>query len=294
MNAAAYFNQHLPDQGAGLSGPVFQSALLHIVVIALGMITLPMVARDPVIVPPPVSVDIVDIDALTQAKKAASRPKAPEIAKPAPPASKPMAPKVVAQKPPDMLSPRPPDTAEKVAGARAVESVPPLKRTEIAKPAPPKPKETSKPAAEKKDDFQSLLRNLMPDSKIEAARESADDPALSDEESLPVPRLGERITVSEEDALRRQLGRCWNVMAGAKYAEDLAVEVKVIVNPDRTVQRASILDQGRYGRDPHYRAAADAALRALRNPLCSPLALPPEKYESWKTTIIRFDPREML
>ena len=115
-----------------------------------------------------------------------------------------------------------------------------------------------------------------------------------EEEAPPAPRLAERVTISEEDALRRQLAGCWNVLSGAKYAEDLAVEVQVIVNPDRTVQNARIVDNGRYKRDPHFRAAADAAMRALRNPRCIPLDLPADKYESWRTTIIRFDPKDML
>ena len=83
-------------------------------------------------------------------------------------------------------------------------------------------------------------------------------------------------------------------MAGAKYAEELVVAVKVYMNPDRTVRSASVADQLRYSRDSHFRAAADSALRALRNPRCSPLELPEDKYEQWREITIRFDPRQML
>jgi len=46
--------------------------------------------------------------------------------------------------------------------------------------------------------------------------------------------------------------------------------------------------------DPAFRAAAMAATRALRNPQCSPLELPPDKYQEWQTMTIHFDPKEML
>jgi len=60
------------------------------------------------------------------------------------------------------------------------------------------------------------------------------------------------------------------------------------------VQEATILDQGRYNSDSYFRAAADAAVRALRNPQCSPLELPPDKYDQWNVTVIRFDPSQFL
>ena len=300
MNAAAvsnrYDSRHPVTYSTGFAGAVVQSTLLHIFVIVVGMVSMPFIAKDPIIVPPPVTVEIVDIDEITQSKRNPSRrAKAPEQQKPQPPQSKPKPPKVVAKKAPNMLKPAPPDLKDKVASPREASEVAALKRKDIKKPDIPKPKkEEPKPAPSQSDDFQSLLKNLTPDASEEVDRSEADNPDLNQEHTPFLPRIGERITISEEDALRRQLGQCWNVLAGAKYAEDLAVEVRVVVNPDRTVQQAYIVDRGRYGRDPAFRAAADAALRALRNPRCTPLALPPEKYESWKTTIIRFDPKEML
>jgi hypothetical protein len=60
------------------------------------------------------------------------------------------------------------------------------------------------------------------------------------------------------------------------------------------VQDAQIVDTMRYNSDTYYRAAADSALRAVRNPQCNPLDLPPQKYELWKTIVVTFDPRKML
>jgi hypothetical protein len=102
----------------------------------------------------------------------------------------------------------------------------------------------------------------------------------------------ESLTLGEEEALRAQLRQCWNVPPGALDAGNLRVMVRVAVNPDRTVAAAEIIDaSGRMG-DPFYRSIADAARRALF--LCSPLALPPDRYSAWAEMTIAFDPREMF
>jgi hypothetical protein len=106
--------------------------------------------------------------------------------------------------------------------------------------------------------------------------------------------LSANLTASEMDALKQQIARCWNLPAAAKNAQDLAVDIEVVVNPDRTVQRAEIVDQARLGSDPAFRAAAMSAQRALRMPQCTPLALPPEKYREWQDMTLHFDPKEML
>ena len=94
--------------------------------------------------------------------------------------------------------------------------------------------------------------------------------------------------------MRRQIQQCWNMPVGARDAQNLVVEVIINVNPDRTLQGADIVDKSRMATDSFYRAAAEAALRALYNPKCSPLELPADKYEQWKTIDFTFDPRDML
>jgi hypothetical protein len=98
--------------------------------------------------------------------------------------------------------------------------------------------------------------------------------------------------MSEIDAIRRQIERCWNVPAGARDAENLIVEIRVRLNPDGSVFQAEILDTVRLASDAFYRAAAESALRAVR--LCSPLQLPPKKYNVWKIVTLRFNPKEMF
>jgi len=60
------------------------------------------------------------------------------------------------------------------------------------------------------------------------------------------------------------------------------------------VREAHIVDVDKMRRDPYFRAAAESALRAVQNPRCSPLRLPPSKYRLWRNMTLEFDPREML
>jgi hypothetical protein len=102
------------------------------------------------------------------------------------------------------------------------------------------------------------------------------------------------MSAGEMDALVRQLAQCWNIPAGARDAQNLNVDIRIQVNPDRTVRGIQIVDQARYASDAFFHAAADSAVRALRSPACSPLQLPPDKASVWKDMVIGFNPKEML
>lgn len=281
-----------------MKSAVIKSGLFHAALIAVFAVGLPFVETEPTNISAPISVDIVNVSELSTTDKVAppKKPKEEEPKPPEPAKKQEAAPKMTAETPPDLSKPKPPEV-ETAEDLPEPEPPPPLERTELKKPKPPKPKpevtKTAKPKPQE-DQMASLLRNLTPDAaeKSEAQDEPLDpDPSA---ESGQIARLADQLSMSEMDALRRQLGGCWNVMAGAKNAEELIVEVRVVMNRDRSVNRASILDTGRYNRDSHFRAAADAALRALRNPKCSPLQLPPDKYDQWKTVLIRFDPSDVL
>ena len=63
---------------------------------------------------------------------------------------------------------------------------------------------------------------------------------------------------------------------------------------DGTVTSVRILDTSRYASDQFFRAAADSAVRAVKNPQCTPLKLPLDKYEQWKTMTLSFNPKDLL
>jgi len=155
-----------------------------------------------------------------------------------------------------------------------------------------------KPEEKKYDprQFEALLKNLAPQETAPSPDAPPQKPrtASTRASSQPKAPLGSQLTASELDMVRHQIARCWNVPAGARDAKDLVVEIKVIVDPDGTVRQATIVDQGRLGSDPSFRAAAESARRAFFNPLCRPLHLPAEKYAIWKDLIVDFSPKDIL
>ncbi len=146
------------------------------------------------------------------------------------------------------------------------------------------------------DAFDSLLKNLT---RRQTARAEEPTPApkrmaaLSPPSAQPKAPLGTELTASEIDVVRQQLSRCWDIPAGARDARDLVVTIRGSIGPDGRVLQADIVDKARMS-DPFFRAAAESARRAFFHPLCTPLRLPPEKYEAWKTFEIELSPKDVL
>lgn len=298
------------DQEAGatsqMSRPLVISMSLHIGLFVVAMIGLPFLSPQLPPLSDPIPVEIVNVEEFAQTNRPPARaeqPPTPRTQTRAEP-PRPVQPTVTENKPPRAVAPTPPEppprqepVQEAVAPPEPTPSVPPRvppqKPERVAQAEPekqPEPAEEAKPPSE--DEFRSLLRNMIkndPQPRQLTAVEEA--PA---EQPTPVATLSDRMSMSEMDALRRQLSRCWSLMAGARFAEDQVVQIRLNVNPDRTVRSAHIVDQIRYNTDSFFRAAADSAMRAVHNPHCSPLELPPDKHTQWRDLIVRFDPREML
>ncbi|MGB0719457.1 MAG: energy transducer TonB [Bdellovibrionales bacterium] len=284
-----------PSVQTPLKPALIASGTLHLAVLIIATIGLPFIVKDEPLIITPVSIELVDLADVTrttriaqpQKDKAIEKPEAPQPPKPKP------APQVTSEAPPDLTAPTPPKietTPEKAAPPEPVLEA--AKDKEQPKPKPKeKPKTQAKPAQQK--DFASLLKNLAPEEE-DQKQEQTDTPSDIETASGNIAQLADRLSISELDAFKRQIEPCWNVPMGAKYAEDLNVEIRVNLTRAGEVQQASVLDKGRYNRDGAFRAAADSAMRALRNPRCAPLKLPADKYEQWKTVVINFDPGSML
>lgn len=296
-------------------GSLFTSVIFHIAVIAFMTLGIAFTPEREVNVPPPITVEFAKIEEVTQTPEPMPKPpvkKPEEVKKPEPPKKKEEKPKPKAA--PTNTSDKPVAPSEK---PKEEEKPAPEQEAEV-KPAPklepkkeePKPKEpeTNKKAAEKapepkkedkpvekaepKKDFGSVLRNLA-DTKPEEEAEIADVEQENTAVGQQAP-LGAQLTISELDALRRQLEGCWNVPIGARDIENMIIDVNIIVGPDRIVQQAGIVDKARYNSDSFFRAVADTAIRAVYSPSCSPLHLPEGKYETWKNIIVEFNPKEMF
>ena len=105
--------------------------------------------------------------------------------------------------------------------------------------------------------------------------------------------LGEKLTISEKDAIRRQFYRCWIVPAGAKNIKDYKVSIKLKLNEDGEVISSKIINNSKMN-NTFFRTLAESAVRAVNHPDCKRLKVPKKKYETWKETILDFDPSVMI
>jgi hypothetical protein len=97
------------------------------------------------------------------------------------------------------------------------------------------------------------------------------------------------------EEVMRQVSPCWSIPAGVKGAHTIRVGVRIYLKPDGTLSGPPQVEDGKRMRsDRAFRAVAESALRALRNPRCSPLRLPLKSFETWREISFNFDPRELL
>ena len=325
LTGAAEVPDELPA-GIGSRG-IALSAALHVVLGGFLIIGLPRLFDPPPLEDMPVAVELVTIAPETRAThpnpnspRPDAKPEVPEVEAPAPkPQPKPEPPKpapvppsaaALAQPvdepvPPEAKPAPPPRRNRPSRSQRKSRSRRSRRRSPRKNPSRRgnwpvwKSKPEEKKPEEKKYDprqFDALLKNLAPVHAATTADAPPENPRPSAARASSQPKapLGSQLTASELDMVRHQIARCWNVPAGARDAKDLVVEIKVIVDPDGTVRQATIVDQGRLGGDPFYRAAAESARRAFFNPLCRPLHLPAEKYAIWKDLVVDFSPRDIL
>ncbi len=103
--------------------------------------------------------------------------------------------------------------------------------------------------------------------------------------------IGE-LTISEIDAFRMQIRRCWRVPAGARYAETLLIRVKVGLTIDGAIESGPVIINREKLGDRYFKVAAESVLRAIRR--CQPFVMPRDKYEIWHDLELNFDPQKML
>jgi colicin import membrane protein len=155
-----------------------------------------------------------------------------------------------------------------------------------AKAAPPQP---PKPKQERTFD-QSKIAALL--DKRDPTRQAAAGSALNSSASLGTTRgTAATLSQSELDALRARLTKLWNVQAGTERPEELIVDIRIRLTPDRRL--AAPPEVVSRGSSPRYQAAADAAMRAVLQGQPFDM-LQAATYEQWKDMIVTFDPRQMF
>jgi outer membrane biosynthesis protein TonB len=169
-------------------------------------------------------------------------------------------------------------------------------------PEPPKERAKTKPVekpVEKKPETFDLSKIAQSLNKLDKKPDSPAKPSNSPQaQPQPSPpqitnALEGGLSMSEKDALRAIIGRNWNVPTGAPRPEDLIVIVRFSLNPDGTLAGApQLVNSGSYASNSFFRAAADAALRAVQ--MTQPFKLPANKYNDWREIVLTFDPRDMI
>jgi outer membrane biosynthesis protein TonB len=204
-------------------------------------------------------------------------------------------------KPPEPTPPQPPPPAPSPEPKPAPPPPPPPKPQpkpeppkELAKPTPPKPPDKS----HEDQQFDTLLKNLTHQPAVAQHTNAPpklqkQKPAAQAASAQPDAPLGAQLSTSERDMLVQQIEHCWNYDPGAKGADDLKVEIHIELDETGTITSSQIVDRARLTSDPVWRAAAESAYRATLAPDCHTLKLPPDKYQTWKSINLIFDPKDL-
>jgi len=290
------------------------SGLLHAGVAAATFIALPARTKPPIELPPVLPLELVEIAEQTNIAPAVKREAPeeqpePEIEDTAPEEAAP--PEPTAR--PERAQPEPPPEVEAEPAPEfdrplEPEPVEPEPEPEPAAPEPqrfagvqPRQKpDLPKPREDQADFFSNaaaLLDRKPREEKERVFHQDGEGEGTPDsaQESRAAAGLQTDLTLSEIDAIRTQIRDCWNLQAGAAEAEKYLVTLSVDLRRDGSViGQPKLIEPSllTVSSDKFYRDAYERAKRAILQ--CQPYELPPERYDSWRTVVLEFDPRFLL
>lgn len=305
------------DGGAGTLGTgVLLSVALHAVLVGFIIFGLPIFWQ-PEPLPGAIGIELAQLSDITAAPKVQKEGKPnkqppqpqPEVKKEEPKKQETPPPPPA---PPAAAAPPPPPPEEEVAEAipdpqaekkkeeekKKAEEEKKKKAAEEKKKkeAEKKKKEDEVKKQQKKDDqaLDTLLANVLeqqpapepeqkPAKKAEAKpAEASTGPQTENVSEIP-------LTASEEDGIRGQIERNWNLgsLAGAPDLTGMLIEIRITLQPDGTVTRADVINRST---NPLFRQASESAMRAVM--VSSPLKLPPGK--TYESMVVRFHPDQVV
>ena len=259
------------------------SLSFHVTMILLTILSLPFMIREPVDLPPIVSMQLIQISDKTsipfapKARKVIDKVKEEEkrvVSEQAPPSAK------AKEKADRIPLPKKQDKKKEL-----------VKKKQNPKEVKPEIRQASE--FEKKDIIDTnQIAALIDKAKEESAKVEKIDDKLT--QSSKKNSFASGLTLSQEDALRAQIFGCWTVPLGLPYDDNFLVRIKLELKQDGTISKSEILDHERMNRpgQKFYKVLAESALRAVR--ICQPLRVPQTGYEKWKTIQLNFNPTEML
>ena len=259
------------------------SLSFHVLMILLTILSLPFMLRQPIDLPPIISVELIQISDKTnipyapKARKVIEKVKEEEkriVSEQAPPAAK-------AKEKPDRI-PMPKEKDEKK------EIVKKKQNPKEVKPEIRQASELEKKEIIDTNEIAALIDKAK--EEITAVEKRSDKLTQSTDKNS----FASGLTLSEQDALRAQIFGCWTVPLGLPYDDNLLVRIKLKLKQDGTIAKSEILDHERMNRpgQKFYKVLAESALRAVR--ICQPLRVPQSGYDKWKDIQLNFNPTEML
>ncbi len=188
----------------------------------------------------------------------------------------------------------------------------------VSKPAPPSPR-----PAKAQNDVASRLNKMVKDKKKRAdaasgvlqnlaeaqmAAKDAEEARKTQERKVAADTVTKTLSAVAGNAVKappkkslspvglddiariqQHVSQCWQPPLGAAGNDTLIVDIFVSVDRSGEVQKAVIEDKLRFNLDSYFKASAIAAQRAIVD--CSPLPIPPEKYDQLKEFTFAFNPQ---
>ena len=269
-----------------MSKSIFLSLVFHTLMIVFTALSLPFMMRNPIDLPPILSVELIQITDKTSIPFAAKATETLEkikekeeekrvVSQQAPPSEK-------KKEKPDRI-PMPDDLKKEKKQIVKKKQNPKEVKTEIRQASEFEKKELFDP---------NQIAALIDKSKEETSETLRKTEKLT--QSNVKNSFTNALTLSQEDALKAQIFGCWSLPLGLPYQENLMVRIKLKLKPDGTVLKTEILDHARMNSpgQAFYKVLAESALRAIR--ICQPLRVPPTGYEKWKDLQLNFDANDML
>ncbi len=270
------------------------SATFHLAVVLIAWLGLPFLS------PPPRKVDLaVPVEVIMEPRKNTARREEPKpTPEPTPLAAAPPAP----PPPPAPITPpapKPPEPQQEtvpVPKAQPPKPEPPKDAAKIEPPPQLRPEPKEKPAPPTKNLMASVLKTVD-QMRADTQKKDKSEPQAEKAVATAPPQLSsldrQRVENQLGALVRQQMKQCWNFDPGGKDARNMVAEIRIQLAPDGTVQRAEALNVARAGSDAFYQAFVESTLRAVLNPRCNPMKLPPESYDIWRDMRLVFTPKDL-
>ena len=265
------------------------SVFLHLAFVLLTVLTLPFVKKEPITAQQLIAIDIIQISEKTQLPFA---PKAREIIEKIKKEKKKKR-VVTKQAPPKIIPKEKPDSIPLPDQLKLKKKKEEKKKKKNQKKKKKLNKKNSK-FEKKKLFYPNKIAALIDKSKEETADIQKKQTLEITQNQDSSVTLNKGITLSQQDAIKAQIYKCWNIPLGLPFDQNLLVRIKLRLKKDGSISSSEVLDHKRMNQpgQGYYKVLAESALRAIK--LCDPLNMPTTGYDKWKDLQLNFDAKEML